>query len=444
MAELGYEQLRSYLDNQQYRELQTLLNQLHPVDIVQLLNDLPTDEQKLVFELLDIEVASDVLPHLPDQILEDILADIHTNKLVKIIDEMETDEAADIISEMKEEDSEELLARIDQQDSQNIKQLLNYDEDSAGGLMQTEIIAVQKSAKRDQLIEDIRKNYDEVEKINYVYVVDDENKLIGNLDIAKLLLAKPERKAEDIMEPVVISAPVDMDQEHVANLFRKYDIYTLPVVDSENHLLGRITVDDIIDVIDEEASEDAYKMVGLESEDRVFTNPLSSVRKRLPWLTLNLFTALLVSSVVGIFEQTIARLSFLAVLMPIVAGLGGNSGTQTLTVITRGIALGELTIRNTYRAIFKEITVGLINGMIVGSFAMLIAYLLRGDIILGIVLGSAMVCNMFIAGLVGSLIPVVMKLLKIDPALASSVIITMLTDIGGFASFLGLATLFLK
>ncbi|MBN1949273.1 MAG: magnesium transporter [Candidatus Cloacimonetes bacterium] len=444
MAELGYEQLRIYLDNQQYQELQTVLNQLHPVDIVQLLNDLSADDQKLVFELLDIEVASDVLPHLPDQILEYILADIHTNKLVKIIDEMETDEAADIISEMKEEDSEELLAKIDQQDSQNIKQLLNYDEDSAGGLMQTEIIAVQKSAKRDQLIEDIRKNYDEVEKLNYVYVVDDENRLIGNLDIAKLLLAKPERKAEDIMEPVVISAPVDMDQEHVANLFRKYDIYTLPVVDSENHLLGRITVDDIIDVIDEEASEDAYKMVGLESEDRVFTSPLSSVKKRLPWLTLNLFTALLVSSVVGIFEQTIARLSFLAVLMPIVAGLGGNSGTQTLTVITRGIALGELTIRNTYRAIFKEITVGLINGIIVGSFAMLIAYLLRGDIILGIVLGSAMVCNMFIAGLVGSLIPVIMKMLKIDPALASSVIITMLTDIGGFASFLGLATLFVK
>jgi len=217
----------------------------------------------------------------------------------------------------------------------------------------------------------------------------------------------------------------------------------LPVVDGNNILLGRITVDDIIDVIDDEASEDAYKMVGLESEDRVFTHPISSVKKRLPWLTLNLFTALLVSSVVGLFEATIARLSFLAVLMPIVAGLGGNSGTQTLTVITRGIALGELTIRNTYKAISKEIIVGLINGIIVGSCAMLIAYILRGDLMLGVVLGCAMVCNMFIAGLVGSLIPVLMKTLKIDPALASSVLITMLTDIGGFASFLGLATILL-
>jgi len=263
------------------------------------------------------------------------------------------------------------------------------------------------------------------------------------LEITKLLLAKSSTKAKDIMDRDVIYAPVDLDQEKVAHLFRKYDLYILPVVDQENHLLGRITVDDIIDVIDEEASEDAYKMVGLESEDRVFTSPLSSVRKRLPWLTLNLFTAMLVSSVVGIFEHTIARLSFLAVLMPIVAGLGGNSGTQTLTVITRGIALGELTIHNTLKAIFKEISVGIINGVMIGSAAMLIAYFLKGNLMLGVVLGTAMICNMFIAGLIGSLIPVVMKTLKIDPALASSVIITMLTDIGGFASFLGLASLLL-
>jgi magnesium transporter len=199
----------------------------------------------------------------------------------------------------------------------------------------------------------------------------------------------------------------------------------------------------VIDVIDEEASEDAYKMVGLGREDRVFTSPLSSVAKRLPWLTLNLFTAMLVSSVVGIFENTIAQLSFLAVLMPIVAGLGGNSGTQTLTVITRGIAMGELTLRNTYRAILKEITVGVVNGIIVGCFAIALAYILKHDVMLGVVLGASMVCNMFIAGLFGSIIPIIMKALKIDPALASSVMITMLTDIGGYASFLGLATLLL-
>ena len=200
------------------------------------------------------------------------------------------------------------------------------------------------------------------------------------------------------------------------------------------------TMDDILDVIDEEASEDAYKMVGLESEDKVFTAPLSSVGKRLPWLALNLLTALIISSVVAIFESSIQILPVLAVLMPIVAGLGGNSGIQTLTVITRGIAMGELTVRNTYKAIMKEVTVGLINGVIIGSIATGLAYLLKGNLMLGVLLGSAMVCNMFIAGLMGSLIPTIMKALKIDPALASSVIITMLTDIGGYASFLGLAT----
>jgi len=443
MLKMTYNQILEYFENNRQNRLKEKINLLHPADSAQIINELPSEYQFTAFSLLNDENASDVLPALYDELREDILEKMQQNRLVKIIDEMETDEAADIIGELEDDVSKELLKKIDKEDSEDIKQLLKYDEESAGGLMQTEIIAANQEMKRDEIIEYIRENYEEVENIHYIFVVDNDNKLIGLLEVTRLLLAKPQRKAKDVMDKEVISAQVDMDQEQVAHIFRKYDIYILPVVDKENHLLGRITVDDIIDVIDEEASEDVYKMVGLESEDRVFTSPLSSVKKRLPWLTLNLFTALLVSSVVGIFEQTIARLSFLAVLMPIVAGLGGNSGTQTLTVITRGIALGELTIRNTFKAIIKEITVGIVNGILIGSAAVLIAYLLKSNIMLGIVLGTAMICNMFIAGLVGSLIPIIMKSLKIDPALASSVIITMLTDIGGFASFLGLATILL-
>ncbi|NQV17868.1 MAG: magnesium transporter [Armatimonadetes bacterium] len=443
MLKMTYNQILEYFENNQQNRLKEKINLLHSADSAQIINELPSEYQFTAFSLLNDENASDVLPDLYDELREDILEKMQQNRLVKIIDEMETDEAADIIGELEDDVSKELLEKIDKEDSEDIKQLLKYDEESAGGLMQTEIIAANQEMKRDEIIEYIRENYEEVENIHYIFVVDNDNKLIGLLEVTHLLLAKPQRKAKDIMDKNVISAQVDLDQEQVAHIFRKYDIYILPVVDKEHHLLGRITVDDIIDVIDEEASEDVYKMVGLESEDRVFTSPLSSVKKRLPWLTLNLFTALLVSSVVGIFEQTIARLSFLAVLMPIVAGLGGNSGTQTLTVITRGIALGELTIHNTFRAIIKEITVGIVNGILIGSAAVLIAYLLKGNIMLGVVLGTAMICNMFIAGLVGSLIPIIMKSLKIDPALASSVIITMLTDIGGFASFLGLATILL-
>jgi magnesium transporter len=443
MLKMSIEQIIEYFENNRQEELRDKINKLHPADSAQIINELPSEYQPTAFSLLNTENASDVIHDLHDELREEILETIQQPRLVKIMDEMDSDEATDIAAELDEERLKDVLEKIDKEDSEEIKQLLVYDEESAGGLMQKEIIAVNADMKRDEMIEYIRQNHEEVENIHYVFVVDDKNILLGIIEMSRLLLAKPQREARDIMDKDIISVPVDMDQEQVAHMFRKYDIYILPVVDKANQLLGRITVDDIIDVIDDEASEDVYKMVGLENEDRVFTSPLSSVRKRLPWLTLNLFTALLVSSVVGIFESTIKQLSFLAVLMPIVAGLGGNSGTQTLTVITRGIALGELTLHNTFKAILKEITVGIINGLLIGSVAMLLAYLFKGNILLGVVLAVAMICNMFIAGLVGSLIPVIMKRLKFDPALASSVIITMLTDIGGFASFLGLASIML-
>lgn len=441
MINMSYEEMIDFLKSGKKEEIKAKLDQMHSADIGQIINQIPEEYQILLFGMLNAEIASEVLPDLNDEVREHILENIKQSHLVEIMNEMDSDEATDLAAELDSNQLQLVLTKLKKEESDEIKQLLVYDEDVAGGLMQTEIISVDLGMKRDDMIEYIRNNYQEVENLHYIFVVDKDKRLAGILDLTKLLLAKDNATAEKLMEDNFISVPVNMDQEQVAHMFRKYDEYILPVVDENNVLLGRITVDDIIDVIDEEASEDAYKMVGLESEDKVFSKPFNSVKKRLPWLTLNLFTALLVSSVVGIFEQTIANLSVLAVLMPIVAGLGGNSGTQTLTVIVRGIALGELTMRNARKAIFKEISVGLMNGVLIGSAAMLIAYFLKGNIMLGVVLGAAMVCNMFIAGLVGSLIPVILKTLKIDPALASSIIITMLTDIGGFASFLGLATI---
>jgi len=440
MITFNYDQALQLLENDQLVELQNILKDQHPADVAEFINEIPIEFHITLFTLLDAEMASDVLSEIHDEFRQDILENIKPERLVNIIDEMETDEAVDVLNELDDEISEDILSALDEEDRSNFQQLLSYSEESAGGLMQTEIIIVNQKLTRIQVIDDIRKNYSEVENIHYVYVVDDHSKLVGILDVGHLLLANDESIVAQIMETSIITAFVEMDQEKVAGLFRKYDIYAIPVVDKQNRLLGRITVDDIIDVMDEEATEDAYRLVGLTEEDRVFTRPINSVKKRLPWLTLNLLTAVLISSVVGIFEQTIAKLSILAVLMPIVAGLGGNSGTQTLTVITRGIALGELTIHNTWKAVIKEITVGFINGMIIGSLVCLLAYLLKYDPRIGAILGIAMVCNMFIAGLVGSLIPVILKSLKIDPALASSVIITMLTDIGGYACFLGLAS----
>jgi len=444
MDKLTFELAQELIEKKDGTRLQTLLADEHPADIAEIVNDLAVEEQLYLFSLLGDETASEVLWELHEDRREELLNSLGSDRLAGIIGELETDEAADVISELEEEKGDEVLSRIDEEDSASIKPRLPYDEDPAGGLMQTEVVTVREGMRRDELIECIRNSYDDVENIHYVFVVDEDNVLLGLLELALLLLARPDRTARDLKRTEMITAPASMDQEEVANLFRKYDLFALPIVDDDGHLLGRITVDDIIDVIDREATEDAYRNVGLESEDRVFTTPVSSVRKRLPWLVLNLCTAFLVSSVVGIFEGTIARLSFLAVLMPIVAGLGGNSGTQTLTVITRGIAMGELTVRNTWSAVTKEITVGLINGFVIGAVAMVVAGLLRHNYMWGVLMGASFVANMFVAGLCGSLVPVVMKSMKIDPALGSSVIITMLTDMGGYASFLGLATLMLK
>lgn len=443
MITIDVKKIADYLDKKQYDTCLYVLEGMHPADIASLINHLSDEHQIQLFNRLNENLASDILAELYDDVRENIILNTQNERLFRIIDEMETDDATDVLEDLEETIQEEILEHIDEEDSENIRSLLQYDEDTAGGLMQAEIIAVRKEMKRDALITDIRYHFEDVERIHYVFVVDEKNCLIGVLNIVNLLLATKHQTAEDLMKHDVISVHVNEDQEEVAHIFRKYDIYALPVIDDNRVLLGRITVDDIIDVIDEEAQEDAFKMVGLGNEDRIFTAPFNSVKKRIPWLTLNLGTAMLVSMVVGFFEQTIANMTVLAVLMPIVAGLGGNSGTQTLTVITRGIAMGELTIHNTWKAIFKEISVAIMNGIIVGAIAMLVAFFLKGNILLGVVLGGALITNMFIAGLFGSLVPILLKSMNIDPALASSIIITMLTDMCGFASFLGLATLIL-
>ncbi len=446
MGELYFSKVIELLNTGDSAALQGLFARLHEADIADILHELPPDKCLEAFRLLDEELASEVLPELNDDVRNNILEHIHEKRLAGILDEMDSDEATDIVSELDDERTRKVLASLDtinREDSDDIRQLLAYDEDVAGGLMQKEIISVQENMKRDEMIEYIRESHEEVENFHYIFVTDEQHKLKGILEVTKLLLAKQNKLAKDLMENDVISVPVNMDQEQVAHMFRKYDIYILPVVDENNVLLGRITVDDIIDVIDEEASEDAYKMVGLESEDRVFSKPLQSARRRTPWLIVNLFTAVLAASVVSLFEGTISRFVILAVFMPIVAGMGGNAGTQTLTVITRGIALGELTFYNTRKALFKELIVGIINGVVLGIIGCAVAYLWKGNMLIGLILGAAMIINMIIAGFFGALIPILMKTLKIDPALASGVIITTLTDVCGFASFLGLATLLL-
>jgi magnesium transporter len=282
----------------------------------------------------------------------------------------------------------------------------------------------------------------DVEMVFYLYVVDERHHLVGVVSLRRLLLVSPETPLKRIMTADLISARVDMDQEEVARQVAAYNLLAIPVVDEENKLVGIITVDDVIDVIKDEATEDIYRLAGVAGDERVFTPARESLRKRLPWLGVNLATAFLAASVVGLFTGTIDALPILAVFMPIVAGMGGNAATQTLTVIVRGIALGELTWGNSRKALLKEAVVGIGNGLALGLVAALGAWATRGDPVLGIVLGTAMVINMFVAATAGVLVPLGLRAANIDPALASSVFITTLTDVFGFFSFLGLATIF--
>jgi magnesium transporter len=278
----------------------------------------------------------------------------------------------------------------------------------------------------------------------YLYVIDLRRHLVGVVSLRRLLLVPPATPLKRIMTTDLISVRVDMDQEEVARQVASYNLLAIPVVDEENKLVGIITVDDVIDVIKDEATEDVYRLAGVAGDDRVFSRPIESLRKRVPWLQVNLVTAFIAAFVVGLFEDTIAKVTVLAMFMPVVAGMGGNAATQTLTVIVRGIALGELTWANTRKALFKEAAVGLGNGIATGVVAALVVLIWKGDPTLGLIIGAAMVINMFVAAIAGTLIPLSLRALKVDPALASSVFITTLTDVFGFLTFLGLGTLFLR
>jgi magnesium transporter len=277
----------------------------------------------------------------------------------------------------------------------------------------------------------------------YLYVVDDRRHLVGVVSLRRLLLVPPDTPLKRIVTTDVYTARVDTDQEEVAAQVASYNLLAIPVVDEENKLVGVVTVDDVIDVIKDEATEDVYRLAGVSMEDGVLTPPGQSLRRRLPWLGVNLITAFVAASVVALFEDTIAQVVTLAALMPIVAGMGGNAATQTLAVTVRGLALGELNWSNARSALAKEAVVGLGNGLVLGFFAALGAWALRGDPFLGLILAMAMIINMFVAAVAGTLIPLGLRAARVDPALASSVFITTLTDVFGFFSFLGLATLFL-
>lgn len=424
------------------RRIESILARLHPADIAQIITFLPVQEARaLIRPLFRLRKGAATLIELPGSYQEDLLQDLDPDLAVELLRRVPGDDAVDLLQAMPDAQRQRVLGVLKLDEVAEFERLLAFGDESAGGIMNPEVFSIGEDLSVDEAIARIREAGRALDTVFYVYVVDEWHRLVGTVSMRDLLLADGDRRIHDIVDRNVVTVPADMPEDEVAELIAKYDLLAIPVTNAEGKLLGVVTVDDVIDVIQEAATEDLYRMVALDEDDRVFSPPMRSVSLRLPWLTLNFFTALLAAFTVGLFEETIMQVVALATMMPIVAGMGGNAGTQTLTVVIRGLALGELSAVNARRAITKELTVGLTNGLAIGLLAGLFAWLWRGEWWLGLILGLSMIFNLCIAALGGATIPLLLRRFRLDPALGSSIFLTTLTDIVGFLSFLGLATL---
>lgn len=437
------EQVRAALETGRVEEAITALATLHPADRAEAFSELPPDEQGEILPRLNTEATADLLEELEDEEAAEVAAQLSTETLADVLDEMEPDEAADLLGDLPPAQAADALAQMEE--PEEVLPLLAHADDTAGGLMTSDFYALRRQTTAQLAIDFLRQQSPSSDTPYYLYVVDREQKLIGIVGLRDLIIAPPDATIESIMQRNVRSVVVGTDQEEVAQLMQKYDLLALPVVDAEGKLMGVIHYDDIADVMEEEATEDLYRLNNVSSEgDLGVWSPVRlSIRRRLPWLLINLLTAFLAASVIGLFEATIAQLAVLAVFQSIVAGAGGNAGTQTLAIMVRGLALGEIEFKQVRRAILREAGIGLMHGAVVGVAVALGAWLWKGVPLLGLIIGLAMVGNLVAAGIAGTIVPLALKAFKLDPALASAVIVTTVTDCVGFGLFLGLATLFL-
>lgn len=420
------------------------LVEMHPSDIAAEIENLELDEIREVFRSLSDETTADVIPELPQELQTELMENMRLERVTEIIPEMLSDEAADALGDVSPERLQDIMDQLPEEEFEEISDLMEYPDDSAGGIMQKEVHAIDESLTLAQAREAIRKDEDEdqedVSSI-YVYVIDESKRLKGVLRLRDLLFRDLRLQASKVMITEVRSVSVSADQEEIAKLFQKYNYSSLPVVDDFGKLVGRVTSDDVLDVVQEEATEDMQRMVGISGEESVSTPWKKSVRNRLPWLCFNLCTGFCIAWVISMFEPAIEQYAILAFFLPIVGLLGGNAGNQTLTIVVRSLALGEINDKEWKQLLSKEVCTGCTTGFAIGALAGLASWLWIGKPILGLVVFLALLLNMIAAALAGVLVPFGLRSMKIDPALASSIMVTTATDLIGFFLFLSLATL---
>ncbi|MBI4592629.1 MAG: magnesium transporter [Candidatus Rokubacteria bacterium] len=437
------ESIKELLGGGRDERVAAVLENAHAADVSAVIRELPPPDQVRVFRLLTPRDAGAVLSELDDATARELLHHLDEDEVSRTLETMPPDHVVEVVEELPREEAEKILDLMEEGKSEEVQELLEYHEGTAGRLMSPDFVAVHEGATVAQAIEHIRKSKTGDDAF-YVYVVDDHDHLVGLVPLHRLLTAAPATPVRVIRNEDVESVTVDTDQEEVARLVQRYDLLQVPVVDVSRRLLGTISVDDVIDVIHEEATEDIQRLAGAAGDETVLDPPQAVFPKRLVWRLINLGTAVLAASVIGLFETSIQALAMLAVFMPIVASMGGIGTTQTATVVVRGIALGDLTRSVLARVLWKEVWLGLTTGAVNGLVIAAIAYAWKGQLLLSLILGVALLFNMLVAAVVGTLVPIALKTFRIDPAIASSVIITTFTDVFGFFSFLGLATLLIR
>ncbi len=431
------------LDSGMFVYVRKLLQNLPAYDIALILESTPAKSRTILWQLIDHDIHGEVLEELSEEVRKGILKTMDPEKVAAVAEGMDVDDLAEVLRTLPDRNYQEVLNQMDHQNRARIEQALSFDEETAGGIMNTDTITLRKDVSVDVVLRYLRLKKELPEATDSFYVVDSENKFIGSVSLASLVTAKPTVMIESLIDHEIEAIPADMPDVEVAQKFERYDWFSAPVIDEEGRLLGRITIDDVIDIIREDAEHSMMSMAGLDDEADTFAPVLKSTQQRSLWLGVNLITALVAVSVTSMFEGILSQLAILAVLNSLVPSMGGVAASQTLTLVIRGIALGHIVDSNARKILIKELAVGFLNGVIWAVLIATVVAIWKHDLMLGGVIAFAMMMNLTAAGLAGVFVPLFLKKINIDPALAGGVVVTTVTDVVGIFSFLGTASIFL-
>ncbi len=436
--------LISDLERDQITSIQQTLTSLHPSEIARLLESLTPGKRKIIWQLVDQDDEGDVLKELVEDVRQNLIGEMDATELIAATQDMELDDLADLLVDLPETVTEQVITALDRQDQIRLESVMSYDEDTAGGLTNPRIISVRRGITIEVLMRYLKRLNKLPEHTNYIYIVNRNDEYLGALKLVDLFLEDKNKPIETIMDESVKAMLADVDVKQVAIDFQNLDLISMPVIDEKNRLLGQITVDDVVDVIQDQVNSEIFNMAGLDDEDDIFAPVILSTKRRAVWLGMNLITAFVVAGAIGLFQEILQQIVILAVLMPIVASMGGVAGNQTLILVIRGIAMGKIQRSNARKLLVKESSVALLNGLTWSIVVSVLAVVLfQTTWAIGLIVGAAMLLNIFASAIAGVAIPFLLKKMGIDPALAGGVLMITLTDVLGFVTFLGLATLFL-